>query len=371
MAIKKGNSLANAIVGTSQADQLFGFGGNDTLTGSGGHDLLDGGTGTDRMSGGTGNDTYVVDRSTDKVIENAGQGTDTVKSSVTLKIGANVEHLILTGSKAINGTLSSSTGEIGNSLTGNGAANVLKGGLGHDVLSGGRGSDSLEGGNGNDTLLPGAGNGVADTINGGAGFDTVDYRDALSGVTVDLQLASGPFTRAGGAFRDVITDVENVVGSAFDDSLRAASVSFASAFGGSGNDVILGNNAATYDRLRGDDGFDQLIGSGGEEDFWLQYDRGMDSLTNYRNLGQDHIVIVREEFGLATASGGFLSASEFATRPTGGVPFFNTGERLIFDTITRILWADKDDVGTAFAAIPIAVFDVSSAAPTPSEIFVF
>lgn len=370
MAIKKGNSLANSIVGTSLADQLFGFGGNDTLTGSGGHDLLDGGTGTDRMSGGTGNDTYVVDRSTDRVIENAGQGTDTVKSSVTLKIGANVEHLILTGSKAINGTLSSSTGEIGNSLTGNGAANVLKGGLGHDVLSGGRGSDSLEGGSGNDTLLPGAGNGVADTINGGDGFDTVDYRDATTGVYVDLQSNA----KGGAAAGDTFIGVESVIGSPFHDVLLASNVNSGGvpfAFGGAGSDYVF---ASTFDsdRIRGDDGFDMLVGDFGSEDhFWLQYDRGMDYLKGFKENGQqDRIVIVGSEFGLATAPNNAINAAEYSSGVFEGIPEFAGSQRLIYDADTRILWADKDGAGSAFDPVPVATFGNSSVSPARLDILV-
>ena len=195
-----------------------------------------------------------------------------MRSSISLTLGANVEHLTLTGAAAINGTLSSTASSIGNTLTGNAAANVLRGGLGHDVIVGGLGPDSLIGGNGNDTLLPGAGFGVADNINGGAGFDTVDYRDALGGVTV--MLTSG--TIGGHATGDIIVGVQSVAGSRFNDILQASGFQFSSAFGGAGHDQIIGS-AANYDRLRGDDGIDILSGhNGSNDDFWLQYDRGMD-----------------------------------------------------------------------------------------------
>ena len=59
--------------------------------------VLDGGAGADTLVGGTGNDTYVVDNAGDVVTEGAGAGTDTVQSSVTFTLGANVENLTLTG----------------------------------------------------------------------------------------------------------------------------------------------------------------------------------------------------------------------------------------------------------------------------------
>ena len=69
-------------------ENAYGGDGNDTITGnsaanqlSGGRgaDVLDGGAGADTMIGGIGNDTYVVDNAGDVVIENASEGTDTVR----------------------------------------------------------------------------------------------------------------------------------------------------------------------------------------------------------------------------------------------------------------------------------------------------
>jgi Ca2+-binding RTX toxin-like protein len=121
---------------------------NNSITGNSGNNTLSGGTGADSMAGGLGNDVYVVDNVGDVVTEDFNAGTDSVHSSVTYALGANIENLTLTGSAAINGTGNS----LNNSLTGNSAANILSGGDGSDTLIGGAGADTLTGSTGADTF---------------------------------------------------------------------------------------------------------------------------------------------------------------------------------------------------------------------------
>ena len=137
--------------------------GNDTLIGGDGNDTLNGGTGADNMNGGLGNDIYVVDNVGDVAAEVAG-GTDTVQSSVTHTLSANLENLTLTGAAAINGTGNAKD----NIIIGNNANNVLTGLAGNDTLKGAGGADTLRGGDGNDTLNGGTG---ADNMDGGLGND--------------------------------------------------------------------------------------------------------------------------------------------------------------------------------------------------------
>src|SRR3954464_10147155 len=104
MAIINGTGGNDTLNGTSSADQIFGFGGDDILNGGGGNDRLDGGTGADTMSGGAGNDIYFVDDVGDSVIENSGEGTDEVRTTLaSLTLGANVENLTFTGSGSFTG----------------------------------------------------------------------------------------------------------------------------------------------------------------------------------------------------------------------------------------------------------------------------
>jgi Ca2+-binding RTX toxin-like protein len=135
-----GNTLDNVLTGNS---------GVNVLTGGAGNDTLDGGAGADRMLGGIGNDTYVVDNTGDVVTENANEGVDLVRSSVTYTLAANVENLTLTGATAINGTGNT----LNNALVGNSANNILTGGAGNDTLNGGAGSDTLTGGIGADLFV--------------------------------------------------------------------------------------------------------------------------------------------------------------------------------------------------------------------------
>ena len=121
-------------------DILNGHGGTDTLIGGIGADHLDGGTGADSMSGGIGNDVYYVDNAGDVVTENLHEGTDTVNTTISYVLTANVENLNLTaGAGDINGTGNASL----NTIVGNEGANVISGELGNDTLTGGLGDDTF------------------------------------------------------------------------------------------------------------------------------------------------------------------------------------------------------------------------------------
>ena len=276
-----GTAGSDVLTGGAGHDQLFGLAGNDTLQGGAGNDLIDGGTGTDTMSGGTGNDTHIVDVAGDVVTELANEGTDTVQSSLTYTLGANLEHLTLTGTTAVNGTGNA----LDNTLLGNSANNTLNGGAGNDRLDGGLGSDTMIGGTGNDTYVVNqVGDVVTESLNQGS--DTVESsitftlgsnvenltligtanitgtgssaNNALVGNSGNntLDSGSGNDTVDGGAGNDSLlggSGDDQLLGGVGDDTLNA----------GSGNDVLNGGDGT--DILDGGSGDDQLLGGAGND----------------------------------------------------------------------------------------------------------
>ena len=153
---------------------------NDTLTGNYGSNRLDGGLGTDKMIGSYGDDTYVVNATKDTVTEVAGQGTDSIETSLATYSIARltaVENLTYTGGLNFTGT-------------GNALANRITGGTGNDILNGGTGADILLGRDGNDTYVvdnagdvvdEGTGSG-ADLVQSSVSFNLGDGVHALGDV---------------------------------------------------------------------------------------------------------------------------------------------------------------------------------------------
>ena len=120
------------------------------------------------MQGGAGNDTYVVANPGDVVTELPGAGIDTVQSSISHTLSANVERLTLTGVVSVSGT----GNDLSNLIVGNAGANLLDGRLANDGITTGAG-DSVR----FDTAL-GAGN--IDTITDFSPvFDTMLLDDAV------------------------------------------------------------------------------------------------------------------------------------------------------------------------------------------------
>ena len=299
-------SFANveSAIGGDGADRIIGNTGDNELHGMRGNDNIFGISGTDTMVGGAGNDLYTTDGG-DSIIESAGNGTDTVRSSVSHSLGANLENLILSQTSNSSGS--------GNSL-----ANTLTGNVGNNTLNGRLGADTMLGGAGNDTyVVDAAGDRVFETttavsvINAG-GTDTV-----VSSVTFNLDATAG------------VRFVERLT------------LSGTANTNGSGNALAntlagnTGNNA-----LNGGRGNDILLGGAGNDSFVFSTPlsaANIDRITDY-NVAADTMRL--DDLVFAGLSTGLLGASAFAVNLTGAAT--DALDRIIYESDTGRLFFDAD-----------------------------
>lgn len=246
----------------------------DILIGGGSDDRLDGQGGIDRLSGGLGNDIYTVDNLGDVVTEYAGEGTDTVQSNISWRLGANVENLTLTGSARLTGL----GNDLDNVLTGNDGLNYLKGQAGNDTLIGGDENDRLQGGTGADSMVGGAGNDVFYVDN----FGDVIVEAADEGR--DTVYASIDYTLGG--------ELERLKGVGSTGLVLRGNDRDNSIIGTSGDDTLNGRM-----------GRDTLTGGAGDDTFYiLSPEHAGDVITDFE-VGEDTLWINSYYFDVWTLDG--------------------------------------------------------------------
>jgi trimeric autotransporter adhesin len=225
---------------------------NDTaavLFGTADDDIISGGSidiestapdGTDVMEGGAGNDTYIVRETADTVIELIDEGVDTVWSSATFILAAEVENIGASGTATTT-------------LTGNAKNNILDG-------SQATGINTLVGGTGSDTYYLGAGDLVTEAVSGGT--DTVIISEvvaaAVYNITSGANIATSPISA--GAIENVqLTGSAdaNIIGNALNNRLSGNS-GVNNITAGAGNDT-LDTGAGGADILSGEAGNDTYI----------------------------------------------------------------------------------------------------------------
>ena len=226
-----GTAGNDILPGLGGHDAIFGFAGNDTLDGGIGNDTLDGGTDNDVMTGGLGDDSYVVDSMLDAVIENAGEGTDSVNASIHYALTSNVENLALQGDATT--PLQGYGNELVNFLTGSDGVNLLNGLGGADVMAGGLGGDVYFVDHPGDRVIENPGEGT-DAI-----FSTVSRSLEPNVETLVLQ-GTGNLSGDGNALANKL-------------------------YGNAGNNVLNGQSG--NDMLNGGAGHDTLIGGAGNDTF--------------------------------------------------------------------------------------------------------
>ena len=255
-----GNQYDNILDGGSGDDYLMGGFGIDTLFGDKGNDVIIGGNGSDTVIGGLGDDIYYID-SLDTIIENSGEGLDTVVAgfSYTLDATDNLENLTLSGSLNINGV-------------GNGLNNKLIGSNGNNILDGGAGNDTFIGNLGSDTLIGGLGNDVYYVD----GLDIIIEKDSEG---LDTVIAASSYTLdVGGNIEDLmLSGVLNInaIGNKSNNKLTGNSANN-TLDGGAGDDIFIGNF-----------GEDILIGGAGNDVYYVD---SLDAVLENRNEGFDTVI---------------------------------------------------------------------------------
>ncbi|MBM6581019.1 right-handed parallel beta-helix repeat-containing protein [Microvirga sp. BT689] len=294
--------------------------GTNTLNGNAGHNVLDGGGGGDKMRGGLGNDIYYVDHTQDVVTEAAGEGTDTIISSISVSVAsplaANVENLWLLdpanpGDPLAKWAIEGAGNQLSNTIVGNSAGNKLYGYGGDDTMIGGAGNDTLDGGEGSD-IAQYSGNRASYTIAGLLANRTVaggtEGTDTLLNIDV-LQFADGRLvgdtwvptpvpaappvstsnpvvSRTGNARSETLNGRDNIddiiKGQGGNDTIKGRGGNDR-LNGGTGNDKVYGESGD--DRVNGDSGNDYVHGGSGND--WASGGTGNDRV--YGSSGNDRV----------------------------------------------------------------------------------
>ena len=249
----------NTLSGEEGEDRIFGGSGADIIDGGEGDDILNGGSsnlyptgddtfiasnGDDIIYGGDGEDVIdytAINRGFELFDDSRGQGTVEYRlevPTVGLEIGFTQR---IDDVEIIIGT------NFADTFNGLSLNDEFRGGLGDDTLLGLDGDDTLDGGGG------------ADSIDGGGGTnDTADYSRSISGVQVSLSV--GAVQTGGDADGDTLLNIENLIGSASDDTLTGNSARN-TIDGSEGNDTLSGGGQ--IDTINGGDGDDIISGGQG------------------------------------------------------------------------------------------------------------
>jgi Ca2+-binding RTX toxin-like protein len=294
----RGTAGDDVLDGSSAAENFALWqGGNDTVNAGGGNDTLRMGAALnagDQLDGGTGTDTVILrgDYSAGVTFT----ATTMVNVEILKPIGGFDYNLTTDDATVATGAMLTVRGDGitgGHSLTFDGSAETdgsfrIVGSAGNDTLTGGAlqdnfyltngGNDTVHGGGGNDVFFFGATLDPSDTIDGGAGYDTVHSdgwfgagADALTFTSTTMQNVED-FVLDGGSGLEITTDDATVAaGATLKIDARGQTTDFffdGSAetdghfivLSGSGNDTLTGG--ALGDTFRGGMGADTITGGG-------------------------------------------------------------------------------------------------------------
>ncbi|WP_126465058.1 Ig-like domain-containing protein [Candidatus Terasakiella magnetica] len=331
-----GNDL---VWGMEDNDTITGGGGADQLYGHAGNDVIYGGDGTDSLYGGSGDDVLFTEHGNNFAWGEEGNDTITGGDGVDNLAGGAGDDTVIGG--AGNDGLG---GDEGN--------DILLGGDGNDTIYDGAGDDVLKGEEGNDRLYVHGSLGGADTYDGGAGFDIIDYHisGATMGISVDLSKAGVAQTISAEMGSDVIIGFEYIISTNFNDTLTGDDTG--NIFGAQGGDDIIytgnGNNIvwahAGNDTIIAGTGNDSL--SGGDGDDVLNGGTGNDTLDG--GAGNDTLIYDAEDI----------------TRVNGGadndiLSFQSSGDSLDLSTIADTVYTNLEAIDLTGSGDNSLTFDIS------------
>jgi VCBS repeat-containing protein len=291
---------ADTLDGGEGQDLLLGGDDDDTLYGGANNDQLDGGAGADAMAGQGGDDFYIVDSEGDVTIELAGEGTDTVTTTLaTYTLADNVERLIV---QAVEDAAATGN-DLNNEIVTGSFNDTLAGLYGNDTLRAGEGDDVLLGGDGNDELRGEAG---TDAMDGGHGDDAYYVGDAgdsvseLDGSGMDTVHADvESFELADGIENLVLYAQQGVgIGNALDNAITGSNYN-QSMYGQEGNDTLVATHGYSY--LEGgegndtlelrDDAYGVLVGGAGDDTYRVNNVYGWADLYEEEGAGYDRVLL--------------------------------------------------------------------------------
>ncbi|WP_417517094.1 hypothetical protein [Minwuia sp.] len=316
-----GTEAADVIAGTDGDDTIDARGGPDAVDGRGGDDSLSGGKGADTLTGGAGDDSLFGGIGTDRLrggdgndLLDGGEGDFDVADFFDAQGGIHADLAAGTaagaGSDTLVGIERLEGGDFDDTLQGDNADNVIAGAGGDDIMEGrdgddlfgvdvGTGDDTINGGAGRDTLLlvrqPGQGGdqivitrnndivatGPDQTGSGGdrvstASIEAIEFRGSDFAETFRAHNFGGDLSISMGAGDDVVVG-SNSGGDLID--------------GGAGNDLVMGESSrdfglGTSDTLSGGAGQDTISGQSGDDIL----DGGADDDSLYGGAGADRFV---------------------------------------------------------------------------------
>jgi Ca2+-binding RTX toxin-like protein len=211
------NESEGEILGDGGDNALTGFAGNDTIRGLGGNDTLEGLAGNDLLDGGAGQDGAIYSAATGAINVNLAGGTITGDGSVGTDTLQSVENIVATDfADTFSATGFSATSTNAGSVTFAGTVN-----------------NTFEGRGGDDVIT-------------GNGRTTISYRNATSGVTVNI--AAGTATGDASVGTDTFTNASFVAGSSHNDTMTGSNSTTQSDFfvGGAGNDFLDGQGGFDF-----------------------------------------------------------------------------------------------------------------------------